>query len=302
MRTIRRVAVLGAGTMGSRIAAHFANAGIPALLLDIAGQPNRNAPALQGIQNALKLKPAGFFIEEKAALVQAGNFEDDLDKLADCDWVIEAIVENLDAKRALWRKVDAARKLGAILSTNTSGIPLANISEGFSPEFRRHFLGTHFFNPPRYLHLMELIPGPETDPKVMADVEQFADRRLGKGVVRTKDTPNFIANRIGSFLGGTVGKTMLEDDFTIEEVDALTGSLIGTPNSASFRLLDLVGLDVWAFVPTIRGASASCRSISKRKCWSGNGWATKLARASTSALEKTARSMRSIGKRWNTIR
>jgi 3-hydroxyacyl-CoA dehydrogenase len=250
MRTIRRVAVLGAGTMGSRIAAHFANAGIPALLLDIAGQPNRNAPALQGIQNALKLKPAGFFIEEKAALVQAGNFEDDLDKLADCDWVIEAIVENLDAKRALWRKVDAARKLGAILSTNTSGIPLANISEGFSPEFRRHFLGTHFFNPPRYLHLMELIPGPETDPKVMADVEQFADRRLGKGVVRTKDTPNFIANRIGSFLGGTVGKTMLEDDFTIEEVDALTGSLIGTPNSASFRLLDLVGLDVWAFVGT----------------------------------------------------
>lgn len=248
MRTIRRVAVLGAGTMGSRIAAHFANAGIPSLLLDVAGQPNRNGPALQGIQNALKLKPAGFFLDEKAALVQAGNFEDDLDKLADCDWIIEAIVENLDAKRTLWRKVDAASKLGAILSTNTSGIPLAKISEGFSHEFRRHFLGTHFFNPPRYLHLMELIPGPETDPKILAEVEELADRRLGKGVVRTKDTPNFIANRIGSFLGGTIGKTMLEDDFTIEEVDALTGSLIGVPNSASFRLLDLVGLDVWAFV------------------------------------------------------
>jgi 3-hydroxyacyl-CoA dehydrogenase len=248
MRTIRRVAVLGAGTMGSRIAAHFANAGIPSLLLDVAGRPNRNGPALQGIQNALKLKPAGFFLDEKAALVQAGNFEDDLDKLADCDWIIEAIVENLDAKRTLWRKVDAASKLGAILSTNTSGIPLAKISEGFSHEFRRHFLGTHFFNPPRYLHLMELIPGPETDPKILAEVEELADRRLGKGVVRTKDTPNFIANRIGSFLGGTIGKTMLEDDFTIEEVDALTGSLIGVPNSASFRLLDLVGLDVWAFV------------------------------------------------------
>src|ERR1700733_789534 len=248
MRTIRRVAVLGAGTMGSRIAAHFANAGIPSLLLDVAGQPNRNAPALQGIQSALKLKPAGFFVDEKAALVQAGNFEDDLDKLAACDWIIEAIVENLDVKRALWRKVDAVRKPGAILSTNTSGTPLAKISEGFSPEFRRHFLGTHFFNPPRYLHLMELIPGPETDPKILVDVEEFADRRLGKGVVRTKDTPNFIANRIGAFLGGTIGKTMLEDDFTIEEVDALTGSLIGVPNSASYRLLDLVGLDVWAFV------------------------------------------------------
>lgn len=236
--------------MGARIAAHFANVGIPSLLLDVVGQPNRNAPAVQGIQNALKQRPGGFFIEEKAALVQPGNFEDDLDKLADRDWIIEAIVENLDAKRALWRRVEAARKAGAILSTNTSGIPLSKISEGFSPEFRRHFLGTHFFNPPRYLHLMELIPGPETDPKILDDVEQFADRRLGKGVVRTKDTPNFIANRIGAFLGGTIGRTMIEDDFTIEEVDALTGSLIGVPNSASFRLLDLVGLDVWAFVGT----------------------------------------------------
>jgi len=250
MRTIRRIAILGAGTMGSRIAAHFANAGVPSLLLDVAGNPNPNAPALQGIQNALKLRPGGFFTDEKVALVEAGNFEDHLDKLSGCDWVIEAIVENLGAKRALWRKVDAVRKPGAILSTNTSGIPLAKISEGFSPDFRAHFLGTHFFNPPRYLHLMELIPGPETRPGILADVEQFADPRLGKGVVRTKDTPNFIANRIGSFLGGTIGKAMVEDDFTIEEVDALTGSLIGVPNSASFRLLDLVGLDVWAFVGT----------------------------------------------------
>ena len=250
MRTIRRVAVLGAGTMGSRIAAHFANAGVPSLLLDVPGQPNRNVPASQGIQNALKQRPGGFFTEEKATLVQAGNFDDDLDKLLECDWIIEAIVENLDAKRALWQKVDAVRKLGSVLSTNTSGIPLAKISEGFSAEFRRHFLGTHFFNPPRYLHLMELIPGPETDRRILSDVEQFADRRLGKGVVRTKDTPNFIANRIGSFLGGTIGKAMVEGDFSIEEVDALTGSLIGVPNSASFRLLDLVGIDVWAFVGT----------------------------------------------------
>ncbi|HTR37682.1 MAG TPA: 3-hydroxyacyl-CoA dehydrogenase/enoyl-CoA hydratase family protein [Bryobacteraceae bacterium] len=250
MRSIRRVAVLGAGTMGSRIAAHFANAGIPAILLDIVvpGQPNRNAAVLKGIDNALKQRPGGFFTNDKTALILPGNFEDDLHLVSECDWIIEAIVENLDAKRDLWRKVETARAAHAIVSTNTSGIPLAKIADGFSPEFRRHFLGTHFFNPPRYLHLMELIPGPETDPRILADVEEFADRRLGKGVVRTKDTPNFIANRIGSFLGGTIAKTMVEEDLTIEEVDALTGPLIGLPSSASFRLLDIVGLDVWAFV------------------------------------------------------
>jgi 3-hydroxyacyl-CoA dehydrogenase len=250
MRTLRRVAVLGAGTMGSRIAAHFANAAVPALLLDIVvpGQANRNAAALKGIESASKQRPGGFFTDDKVTLIEAGNFEDDLHRVAECDWILEAVVENLELKRDLWRRVDAARKTDAILSTNTSGIPLAQISEGFSPQFRRHFLGTHFFNPPRYLHLLELIPGADTDPAILADVEDFADRRLGKGVVRTKDTPNFIANRIGSFFGGTIAKTMVEEDFTIEEVDALTGPLIGLPNSASFRLLDLVGLDVWAFV------------------------------------------------------
>jgi 3-hydroxyacyl-CoA dehydrogenase len=250
MHIIRSVAVLGAGTMGSRIAAHFANAGVPALLLDIVvpGQPNRNAAALKGIENALKQRPGGFFTDDKAALVQPGNFEDNLQQLAGCDWIIEAVVENIDIKRALWHKVDAVRKPDAILSTNTSGIPLAHISEEFSHEFRRQFLGTHFFNPPRYLHLMELIPGADTDPHIIAAVDEFADRRLGKGVVRTKDTPNFIANRIGSFFGGTIAKVMVEEDFTIEEVDALTGPLIGLPSTASFRLLDLVGLDVWAFV------------------------------------------------------
>jgi len=238
--------------MGSRIAAHFANAGIPSVLLDVVipGQPNRNAAALKGIENAIKQRPGGLFAEDKAALIRPGNFEDDLPQLADCDWIIEAIVESLEPKRDLWRKVEAIRNHDAILSTNTSGIPLASISEGFSPEFRRHFLGTHFFNPPRYLHLMELIPGVETDPRILAEVEGFADRRLGKGVVRAKDTPNFIANRIGSFFGGTIAKTMVEEDLTIEEVDALTGPLIGVPNSASFRLLDIVGLDVWAFVGT----------------------------------------------------
>jgi len=250
MKTIRRVAVLGAGTMGARIAAHFANAGVPVLLLDIVvpGQPNRNAAAMKGIENALKLRPGGFFTDDKAALVQPGNFEDHLEQLSECDWIVEAVVENLILKRDLWRKVEKVRKPDAIVSTNTSGIPLAEISEGFSTAFRTHFLGTHFFNPPRYLHLMELIPGAETAPEILAAVNDFADRRLGKGVVPTKDTPNFIANRIGSFFGGTIAKVMVEEDFTIEEVDALTGPLIGLPSTASFRLLDLVGLDVWAFV------------------------------------------------------
>ncbi len=250
MKTIRRVAVLGAGTMGSRIAAHFANAGIPSLLLDIVlpHERQRNAAALKGIEAAEKQKPGGFFTDAAIALVKPGNFEDDLNEIASCDWVIEAVTENLGIKRDLWQRVDAVRKRDAILSTNTSGIPLKKISEGFSHEFRRHFLGTHFFNPPRYLHLMEMIPGPETDPEVMQFVHDFADRRLGKGVVPCKDTPNFIANRIGSFFGGTIAKYTAEGDFTVEEIDAITGPLIGLPNSASFRLLDIVGLDVWAYV------------------------------------------------------
>ena len=236
--------------MGARIAAHFANAGVPALLLDIvlAGERDRNAAARKGIESAAKQKPGGFFTAAAQSLVTPGNFEDDLAKIADCDWVIEAVTENLEIKRDLWKRVDGARKPGAIVSTNTSGIPLARISEGFSADFGRHFLGTHFFNPPRYLHLLELIPGAGTDPEILAFVRDFADRRLGKGVVPCKDTPNFIANRIGSFLGGTIAKYTVEDGFTIEEVDALTGSLIGLPNSASYRLLDIVGLDVWAFV------------------------------------------------------
>jgi len=236
--------------MGSRIAAHFANAGVPALLLDIVlpNQPNRNAAALGGLETALKQKPAAFFTPETKSLVTPGNFEDDLAKIRDCDWIVAAVTEKLEIKRALIEKVLKHRKQGSIFSTNTSGIPLATIAEGFPTEFRQHFLGTHFFNPPRYLHLLETIPGPETLPAVRDRIADFSDRHLGKGVVPCKDTPNFIANRIGSFLGGTVQNLTVEMDFTIEEVDALTGSLIGLPKSASYRLLDIVGLDVWAHV------------------------------------------------------
>ncbi|MFN0101455.1 MAG: 3-hydroxyacyl-CoA dehydrogenase/enoyl-CoA hydratase family protein [Bryobacteraceae bacterium] len=250
MISIRRVAVLGAGTMGSRIAAHFANAGIPALLLDIVvpGVPDRNAAAKKGLETAWKGRPGGFFTDALPPLVTPGNFEDDLDKLADCDWIIEAVTEKLDVKRSLWASVDKVRRPGSIVSTNTSGIPLALIVDGFSPEFQKRFLGTHFFNPPRYLHLCEVIPGPATEPALLAGVSDFLDRRLGKGVVLCKDTPNFIANRIGSLWGSTTFKYALEDDFTVEEVDALTGSLIGLPNSASFRLIDIVGVDIWFHV------------------------------------------------------
>ena len=238
--------------MGSRIAAHFANAGIPALLLDIVvpGQPNRNSAAMKGIENAAKQKPAGLFTDDAAKLVKPGNFEDNLEEIASCDWIIEAVTENLEIKRALWNKVERLRKPDSIISTNTSGIPLKSISETFTEETRKHFLGTHFFNPPRYLHLCEVIPGAETEADIVAGVSDFCDRVLGKGVVLCKDTPNFIANRIGSFFGATVYKLTIEDDYTVEEVDALTGSLIGLPNSASFRLLDIVGLDIWAHVAT----------------------------------------------------
>jgi 3-hydroxyacyl-CoA dehydrogenase len=236
--------------MGSRIAAHFANAGIPALLLDIvlAGNRNRSAAALAGIENAAKQKPGAFFTPDATGLITAGNFEDNLKDIRRCDWVIEAVTENLDIKRELMAKVSILRTPGTIVSSNTSGIPLRAISEGFDSEFRRHFLGTHFFNPPRYLHLLELIPGEETLTEVIGYVREFCDKRLGKGVVPCKDTPNFIANRVGTFFGSTVHKITVEDGYTIEEVDALTGPAIGLPKSASYRLLDIVGLDVWALV------------------------------------------------------
>jgi 3-hydroxyacyl-CoA dehydrogenase len=236
--------------MGSRIAAHFANAGFPVDLLDIVlpNQPKRNAAALAGIENAAKQKPAGFFTDSAKSLITPGNFEDDLPRLRECDWIVEAVAENLEIKRTLFVRVAEVRSPGAVVSTNTSGIPLASIAHGFSEEMRRHFLGTHFFNPPRYLHLAEIIPGPDTAPEILRWVSEFCDLHLGKGVVPCKDTPNFIANRIGCFFGSTIDKLTVEGGFTIEEVDAITGPLIGLPRSASFRLVDIIGLDVWAHV------------------------------------------------------
>ena len=249
-RTLRRVAILGAGTMGTRIAAHFANAGVPSLLLSRAtpNEPNRSATATKAIQTAVKQKPGAFFSDDAIRLIKPGNYDDHLNELANCDWVIETVAENLQIKRDLWSRVAGVVKPDTILSTSTSGITLAKIAEGFPQPFRRNFLGTHFFNPPRYLHLLEVIPGPETAPEVLDFVKEYGDKRLGKGVVLCKDTSNFIANRVGCFFGATVSKITHEDGYTIEEADALTGPLIGLPNSASFRMLDLVGMDVWGEV------------------------------------------------------
>jgi 3-hydroxyacyl-CoA dehydrogenase len=252
MKRIHKVAILGAGTMGARIAAHFANAGVPSYLLDIvpadADGPARNKIAAAGLDAAKKSKPAAFMEPSLARLVTVGNFEDDLKKLADVDWIIEAVVENLDLKRALLKKVEAIRKPGTIITTNTSGLPVGKIAEGFSDDFRRSWFGTHFFNPPRYMRLLELIPTPEADRALIDAVSHFCDVHLGKGVVIAKDTPNFIGNRIGTFSVLNVMRLMQEMDLTIEDVDALTGQAVGWPRSATFRTIDLVGLDILGHV------------------------------------------------------
>jgi 3-hydroxyacyl-CoA dehydrogenase len=252
MKRINRVAVLGAGTMGARIAAHFANAAVPSYLFDIvppdADAPARNKIAAAGLEAAKKSKPAAFMDPSLARLVTTGNFEDDLKRLAEVDWIIEAVVENLDIKRALLRKVEAIRKPGTIVTTNTSGLPVGKIAEGFSEDFRRAWFGTHFFNPPRYMRLLEIIPTPEADRGAIDAIAHFCDVHLGKGVVMAKDTPNFIGNRIGTFSVLNVMRLMQEMNLTIEEIDALTGQAVGWPRSATFRTIDLVGLDVLGHV------------------------------------------------------
>ncbi len=240
---IRSITVLGAGTMGAQIAAHFANAGVPALLLDLTPELAR-----QGLDRARALKPDPFFTPDAATLVTTGGFDADLPRIADADWIIEAVVEQLDVKRALLARVDAVRRPGTIVTSNTSGIPIAALAEGRSDDFRRHWLGTHFFNPPRYLRLLEIIPTADTDPAVVARVSQFADRRLGKGVVVAKDTPNFIANHIGLYGVVQILRALESGEYTIEEIDAMTGPALGRPKSATFRTMDIAGIDVLGHV------------------------------------------------------
>lgn len=250
--------------MGARIAAHLANAGVPCWLLDIvpseltaeeksrgrtlADPAVRNRLANAGLEAARKSRPAAFFSSATAARITIGNFEDNLAWCEQADWIIEVVAENLEIKRRLLERVAAHRRPGTIVTTNTSGLPIRQIAEGRDPEFQQHWAGTHFFNPPRYMKLVELIPGPSTLPEVLDRLADFCDRTLGKGIVRAKDTPNFIANRIGTFSILTAIRLMSELGMTVEEVDACTGPAIGWPKSATFRTADLVGLDVLAHV------------------------------------------------------
>ncbi len=259
-RIIRRAAVIGAGTMGAAIAAHLANAGIPTYLLDIVPReltPKEEAQGLtlespqvrnrivrEGFERAKKAKPANFFNEDATRLITLGNLEDNFDWVGEADWVIEAVVERLDIKQSLMARIDAVRKPDAIVSSNTSGLPIHKIAEGRSEGFRRHFLGTHFFNPPRYMKLLEVIPTPDTDPKVVDDITWVGEEVLGKGVVLCNDTPNFIGNRLAFISFAYVIEYALTHGYTVAEVDYLTGPLIGRPKTGTFRLSDLVGIDV----------------------------------------------------------
>lgn len=261
---IKKAAVLGSGVMGSGIAAHLANIGIPVLLLDIVpgklteaeekkgltleDKQVRNRLADGALKQLLKHKPAPLTSKKNVSLIEAGNLEDDLEKLQDVDWIIEVVVENLDVKQSLYEKIDTVRKEGTIVSSNTSGISIEAMMEGRSEDFQKHFLGTHFFNPPRYLKLLEVIPASTTAPEVVEYMTTFGEDVLGKGVVIAKDTPNFIANRIGTYGLLVTVKEMVERGYSVGEVDSVTGTLIGRPKSATFRTLDVVGLDTFVHV------------------------------------------------------
>jgi 3-hydroxyacyl-CoA dehydrogenase len=261
---IRKAAVLGSGVMGSGIAAHLANIGIPTLLLDITprelteaekaigltldDKKVRNRNSELALQKLIKQKPAPLTVKKNLNLIEAGNFDDDLERINQADWIIEVVVENLEIKRQLFDKVDQYRKLGSIVSSNTSGISVEAMAEGRSKDFQKHFLGTHFFNPPRYLKLLEIIPTKQTTPEVIHFMKTFSEDILGKGVVQAKDTPNFIANRIGTYGLLVTIKEMEKGGYTVGEVDSVTGPIIGRPKSATFRTLDVVGLDTFIHV------------------------------------------------------
>ncbi|MCM3161217.1 3-hydroxyacyl-CoA dehydrogenase/enoyl-CoA hydratase family protein [Metabacillus litoralis] len=264
VQRIKRAAVLGSGVMGSGIAAHLANIGIPVLLLDIVprevnddevkkgltlqDKAVRNRIASTSVQKLLKQKPAPLTVKSNLELIKVGNFEDDMNQLSEADWIIEVVVENLAVKQQVFAQVDEHRKQGSIISSNTSGISVEAMAEGRSDDFRKHFLGTHFFNPPRYLKLLEIIPTKDTDKAVLSFMKTFGEDVLGKGVVEAKDTPNFIANRIGTYGLLVTVQEMLKGGYSVGEVDSITGPIIGRPKSATFRTLDVVGLDTFAHV------------------------------------------------------
>ena len=281
-RTIKKIAVLGSGVMGSRIACHFAGVGVQVLLLDIAPPPpegGTKAPDKNKIVNdaliaAIKSNPSPVFTKDVVKKITTGNFDDNMKDIATCDWIIEVVVERLDIKKLIYDKVEQFRKPGTLVTSNTSGIPIHLMAEGRSDDFKKNFCGSHFFNPPRYLRLLEVIPTPDTDPAVVDFLMHYGDLYLGKTTVLCKDTPAFIANRIGVYglmaIFGLVDKLGL----TIDEVDALTGPIIGRPKSATFRTADVVGIDT--LVKVAKGVYDNCPNDEAKESFVIPGWLNKL--------------------------
>lgn len=281
-RSIRKVAVLGSGVMGSRIACHFAGIGLPVILLDMvpaaaAGSDQkaaRNQLVNGSLQAAIKSNPSPVFTADVAKRITTGNFDDNMKDIASCDWIIEVVVERLDIKQQIYEQVEKYRKPGTLITSNTSGIPIQMLSEGRSADFKKHFCGTHFFNPPRYLRLLEIIPTPDTDPVIVDFLMEYGDLFLGKTTVLCKDTPAFIANRIGMFSMMSIFQIMEELSLSIDEVDALTGPLMGRPKSATFRTADVVGIDT--MVKVANGIYNNCPNDEARDTFIVPAWLQKL--------------------------
>jgi 3-hydroxyacyl-CoA dehydrogenase len=281
-RSIRKIAVLGSGVMGSRIACHFAGIGLPVILLDMvpaaaAGSDQktaRNQLVNGSLQAAIKSNPSPVFTADVAKRITTGNFDDNMKEIASCDWIIEVVVERLDIKQMIYEQVEKYRKPGTLITSNTSGIPIHMLSEGRSADFKKHFCGTHFFNPPRYLRLLEIIPTPDTDPEIVDFLMEYGDLFLGKTTVLCKDTPAFIANRIGMFSMMSIFQIMEELSLSIDEVDALTGPLMGRPKSATFRTADVVGIDT--MVKVANGIYNNCPNDEARDTFIVPAWLQKL--------------------------
>jgi 3-hydroxyacyl-CoA dehydrogenase len=281
-RIIRKVAVLGSGVMGSRIACHFAGIGIPVLLLDIvpadavqSTKPaERNKIVNDALQAALKSNPSPVYTKDVAKKITTGNFDDNMKDIAGCDWVIEVVVERLDIKKIVYEKVEHFRKPGTLITSNTSGIPIHMLSEGRSADFKKHFCGTHFFNPPRYLRLLEIIPTPDTDPAIIDFLMEYGDRYLGKTTVLCKDTPAFIANRIGVFAMMAIMHIKEQLKLSVDDIDALTGPVIGRPKSATFRTADVVGIDT--LVKVAKGVADNCPADEARAQFTIPAWLDKM--------------------------
>ncbi|WP_315820887.1 3-hydroxyacyl-CoA dehydrogenase family protein [Paraflavitalea speifideaquila] len=289
-RLIRKVAVLGSGVMGSRIACHFAGIGLQVLLLDMAPKELTDAEKAKGlpidhlaVKNrivndalaaAIKSNPSPVYTKEAVKKIKTGNFTDNMKDIADCDWIIEVVVERLDIKQQIFTEVEKYRKAGTLITSNTSGIPIHLMAEGRNEDFKKHFCGTHFFNPPRYLRLLEIIPTPHTDPEVIEFLLHYGDLYLGKTTVLCKDTPAFIANRIGVYgimaIFGLVAKMGL----TIDEIDALTGPIIGRPKSATFRTADVVGIDT--LVKVAKGVHDNCPDDEAKNTFAIPAWLDKI--------------------------